>query len=151
MDILAAVLSLTLVYLCIFNGVSISKLISKDQSQDDTIENDHSPLEQKVEALSQVVEHLLVESKAKDLKILNLENRVSELETQPAVNQIVEPNGMQVTHTKPQRTIEFLAEKKDNTSNNFNGRQTVHEYSDSTNQASEYKHSINKSKLPRTL
>ena len=143
------VLSLTLLFLCIFNGVIESKLLSKDPTQGDIIENDLSPLEQKVDALSQVVEHLLVESKAKDLKILNLEKRVSELEKRPAEKsiQIADPNGIQGTRTKHQKTVEFFGEKKDNTSNNPNERQTAHKHSDSAYQATTYKHAILKSKF----
>ena len=136
---LVTCVNISLTSLCIFYCSVETKLISKDQSP---IENELSPLEQKVDALSQVVEHLLLESKAKDLQILNLENRVSELEKRPA-----ESHDMQITHFKHQHMVEFLGGKKENTSSNSNGHQTVHEDSGQTNQASKYKHAIIKSKI----
>ena len=90
-----------------------------------------------------------MESKAKDMKIRNLENRVFELEKQSLEKlvQVVDHKDMQRTNNTFQNETEFPKKEKEcNTQNNSIGRKIVNTESASTKSASEYKNGIHKSK-----
>ena len=111
--------------ICLHIGVLEAKSTSKNDKQTHLIENGLSPLQRRVDSLTRVVESLLVESKAKDMKIRNLENLVFELEKQPfeKLVQVVDHKDIQRTKINTfQNETEFPKKDKEcNTQNNSIG------------------------------
>ena len=141
--------SFVVLSICLRIGILDAKLTFKNQQQDHLIENGISPLERKVDSLTKVVERLLVESNAKDVKIRNLENRVSELEKQPPgkLMQVVDHKDVQRTDITIQNKTGFPKKENEcNTQINSIELGTVNKDSASTKSASEYKNILHKSK-----